>query len=150
MTTSDGISTSDWDLVHQLSVDLVNAEEGEDEEHCRQKLFEYLDELEDKYGSRPSILATRADFIADDVPRRLDLFSQAYALAAEAGDTHNQLHVASSLAELCIDELHDIEAATMWLGRAKDHTDRVGNEVLRREYERVKRALERLQARKSL
>jgi hypothetical protein len=105
VTTPDGISTEDWDIVHELIVDLVNAEEGPDEEECRHRFLKYLDELEDKYGARPSILATRADFIVDDVPRRLELFSRAYALAAEAGDARNQLHVASSLAELYIEEL---------------------------------------------
>lgn len=150
MTTPDGISTEDWDVVHELTVDLVNAEEGEDEEQCRHRLLEYLDELEDKYGPRPSILATRADFIVDDMPGRLDLFNRAYALAAEAGDARNQLQVASSLAELYIEELRDIDAGSIWLSRAKDHVESVGNEVDWREYERVRGALERLQFRKDL
>jgi hypothetical protein len=144
VTTPDGISTEDWNVVHELTVDLVNAEEGEAEEQCRHRLLEYLGELEGKYGPRPSLLATRADFMVDDVPGRLDLFSRAYALSAEVGDLRNQLHVASSLAELYIDELRDIDNASKWLSRAKDHVERIGNEVDCREYERVKRALERL------
>jgi hypothetical protein len=150
MTTPDGISTEDWDVVHELTVDLVNAEEEEDEEQRRHRLFEYLDQLEDKYGSRPSILATRADFIVDDVPRRLDLFSRAYALATEAGDAHNQLQIASSLAGLYIEELRDIEVGNMWLSRVRDSVERVGSEVDRREYERIRAALDRLRVRKYL
>lgn len=147
MTTPDGISTEDWDVVHELTVDLVNAEEGLNEEECRHRLLQYLDELEEKYGARPSILATRADFIVDDVPGRLQLFNRAYALAAEAGDARNQLHVAASLAELYVEELGDIDSGSMWLSRANDHVERVGNDVDRREYVRVRDALERLRQR---
>jgi hypothetical protein len=112
--------------------------------------LDYLDELENKYGVRPSILATRDDFMVDDVPKRLDLFKRAYVLATEAGDGRNQLHVAASLAELYIEELRDIDASSMWLARAKEHMERFGNEIDWREYERVRRALEQFQIRKDL
>lgn len=148
MTTSDGISTEDWDTVHELTVDLVNAGERPDEEECRHRLFEYLDELEEKYGARPSILATRADFIVGDVPRKLELLGRAYALAGAAGDARNQLHIASSLAELHIEEHGDTNAGSMWLSRAKDSLDQIGNDVDRREYDRARDALERLRLRK--
>ena len=150
MTTPDGISTEDWDVAHELTVDLVNAEEGEEEEQCRHRLLEYLGELEEKYGPRPSILATRADFMVDDVPGRLDLFSRAYALSAKAGDLRNQLHVALSLAELYMEEFQDAGTAGMWLSRVKDHVERIGNDVDWREYERVRAAFEQLQLRKGL
>ena len=90
-TTPDGISSEDWDRVHELAIDVVNAEEGEEEDLCRSRLLEYLDELEAQYGARPSILATRADYLVNDVPGRLALFNRAYALAAEVDDVRNQL-----------------------------------------------------------
>lgn len=146
MTTSDGISSEDWDLLHELAVEVVNAEAGEEEDLCRRRLLDYLDELESKYGPLPSILATRADYLVDDIPGRLALFNRAYALAAEAGDARNQLRIASSLAALYIEELEDAAEASKWLARAKGYLGD-GTDVDRREYARVDKSLRRLQSR---
>jgi len=62
--TSDGIADADWDRVHELVVDVVNASVSEDkaaEVRARASLFMLLDQLDDKYGPKPSLLATRAD-----------------------------------------------------------------------------------------
>src|SRR5438094_3104927 len=122
MTTSDGINTEDWNSVHELALAVVNADDGSVEERlCRVRLLEYLDELESKYGPRPSILATRADYLVDDVPGRIALLTRAYALAAEAVDSRNQLQIASSLAALHVEELEDAAEARRWLTRAQAH-----------------------------
>jgi len=71
MTTADGISTEEWDIVHQLGVDIVNATinaTGQEEDRCRARLFEYLDKLEAKYGELPSILATSLDSHGSLIP----------------------------------------------------------------------------------
>jgi hypothetical protein len=47
MTTSDGIATEDWDRVHALAVDVVNADAGE-EPKSRHDLLQYLEALEAK------------------------------------------------------------------------------------------------------
>ena len=57
-----------------------------------------LDRLEVTYGALPSILATRADYLDDEDPRREELLLQAYALAESRHDTMNLLDVAHSLA----------------------------------------------------
>jgi hypothetical protein len=145
MTTSDGISSEDWDLLRELAVEVVNAEPGEDEELCRRRLLDYLDGLESKYGPLPSILATRADYLVDDVPGRVTLLSRAYALAAEAGDARNQLHIASSLAAIYIEEVENAAEGGKWLARAKEHLG-AGTDVDRREYARVEKSLRRLQS----
>jgi hypothetical protein len=147
MTTSDGISSDDWDRVHELALDVVNAEEEEEEDLCRRRLLEYLDELEEKYGPLPSILSTRADYLLGDVPGRIALFKRAYATATEAGDARNQLYVASSLAALYVFELEDIAEGSSWLAHAEKFLDRVGTDVDRREFGRVKEHLQRLQSR---
>lgn len=64
MPTSDGISSEDWDKVHELAVEIVNAGDAQSEVH-RSQLLIYLDQLEKKYGELPSILATRADYVAE-------------------------------------------------------------------------------------
>ncbi len=145
MTTSDGISSEDWDLLHELALEVVNAEPGAEEDLCRRRLLDYLDGLESKYGPLPSILATRADYLVDDIPGRLALFSRAYALAAEAGDARNQLHIASSLAVIYIEELEDAAEGSKWLARAKAHLG-AGTDVDRREYARVDKSFRRLQS----
>ena len=147
MTTSDGISSEDWDRVHDRVLDVVNAEEGEEEDQCRRRLLEYLDELEGKYGPLPSILSTRADYLLGDVPGRIALFKRAYATATEAGDVRNQLYVTSSLAALYVLELEDVVEGRSWLAHAERFLDRVGTDVDRREFDRVKELLQRLESR---
>jgi hypothetical protein len=142
MATSDGISTEDWDRLHELVLEVVNTETGEAEERIwRARLLNYLEELEEKYGSRPSILATRADFITDDVSVRQALLIRAYALAAEVADVRNQLLIASSLAALAVEELKDREEAARWLARAEEYLGPAGTDVERRECERIREAL---------
>ena len=147
MTTSDGISKEDWDRVHELVLEVVNAEEGEEEDLCRRKLLNYLDELEEKYGPLPSILSTRADYLLGDVLGRISLLKRAYATATEAGDVRNQLYVSSSLAALYVLECEDIAEGSSWLVHAEKFLDRVGTDVDRREFDRVKEHLQRLKSR---
>jgi hypothetical protein len=145
MTTSDGISSADWDMLRELAVQVVNAEPGEEEDECRRRLLDYLDELEGKYGPRPSILATRADYLVDDVSARVALLNRAYALAAEAADSRNQLQIASSLAALYVEEFQDAAEANKWLDRAQAHIT-AGTDVDRREYARVDKSLRKLRS----
>ena len=63
--TSDGISDADWDVVHALAVEIVNASESEAAVRTTAALLCHLDTLEQKYGALPSILATRADYVED-------------------------------------------------------------------------------------
>ena len=59
--TSDGISDDDWEIVHELAVAIVNAETDGQSARSTSRLLAFLDELEARYGSLPSILATRAE-----------------------------------------------------------------------------------------
>ena len=82
MVTSDGISDKDWDRVHELVVEIVNAGEGEEGDQQTAELLGYLDRLEEKYGVLPSILATRADYVEDPLDS-LAVLKRAYVLAQE-------------------------------------------------------------------
>jgi len=145
MQTPDGISSEDWDLVHELAIEIVNATKEDEEAAYRRRLLDYLDELEAKYGALPSILATRADYVdVDDVPSRLDLLLRSYSSAVTRGDVRNQLYVALSLAALYVDELEDVAQGRQWLARAREHLTMAGNEVDVREYERIMASLCRL------
>ena len=64
--TPDGISTADWDRVNELALEVVNtstAEDHEGNERAKRRLKSLLDDLQEKYGPLPSLLATRADYV---------------------------------------------------------------------------------------
>jgi len=81
--TPDGISTDDWDRVHEAAIEIVNASAIEDDVLCAhhtERLFDILSELEGRYGRIPGILATRADF-ADDPTMAIALHEEAVSVA---------------------------------------------------------------------
>jgi hypothetical protein len=87
--TSDGISSEDWEEVHELALAVANASDDEDGPH-RERLFACLHKLISKYGELPSILATRADYV-DDPTEFERLFLRAFDLALARGDQSNVL-----------------------------------------------------------
>ena len=145
-TTSDGISLEDWEVLHELAVNIVNASAEEDDAMGRiykRHLFEYLDTLETKYGPLPSILDTRADY-TDDPEIRRGLYSQAYTLAKDRGDVRNQLYIASSLGRLYVEHFQDAVKGQKWLGLVKKHLKQTGRSIDIEAYEDLKADLERL------
>jgi hypothetical protein len=156
MGTPDGILSEDWDHVHELALAIVNAAPGAEKERERQRLFDCLDELGTKYGERPSLLATRADYQSD---RRAAerLFRRAYQLAQDSADVTNRLFVAHSLASLFIEDLRYADEGATWLRRLNEIFTELG-ESLREidedgyfveDYRRLVRGLMRLSGEKS-
>ena len=116
--TSDGIAVAVWDRVHELVVDVVNASVSEDkaaEVRARASLFMLLDQLDDKYGPKPSLLATRADYVETSEHREA-LLRLAYAEAARGNDQKNIILVAQSLTEFYLEEDGDFDQGATWLG----------------------------------
>ncbi|RYD17418.1 MAG: hypothetical protein EOP88_26685 [Verrucomicrobiaceae bacterium] len=144
--TPDGISTADWNRVHEAACRIVNAIMMDDDvlsDHHTSSLFEILDELERRYGRLPSILATRADF-SDDPLEAIPLLEEALALSTDALSSrlalqslvtrmieggHDDNEVEARLAEL--DELSDEQTDPSDFEEALD---------LRSEFERKKAA----------
>ena len=124
MATSDGIRTEDWDVAHALAVEIVNAGSGRADE-VRQQLLSYLEMLEQRYGALPSILATRADYLAPDDPAREELLIRAHAAAESRGDTANVVLAAQSLAELFL-EWRRLPDADRWLTHLREYEERFG------------------------
>src|SRR4051812_19878088 len=115
--TSDGIKTDDWDRVKDLACQVANASShGDDEASARytERLVMLLDEFQEKYGELPSILATKADYI-DNTSDRLQLLRRAYELAEARQDKSNRVLIASSLAQIYVEELADLERGSVWL-----------------------------------
>ena len=134
--TSDGISTQDWDRVHELAVDVVNS--GEQDKEARNDLLGYLQQLKSKYGALPSILATEAEYTDD--PRVAEaLFLRAFDLSVTRGDTENLREIALSLANFYMDS-RDFTAASQWLEVAAAQL-RPGNESDRSEFELIVKLL---------
>jgi hypothetical protein len=152
-TTSDGISRKDWDVVHELAVDIVNASAKEDDAMVRiykQRLFKYLDDLETKYGLLPSILDTRADF-TDDSRISLNLHSQAYMLGTAYHDIRSQrsqLYIAFSIAELYVEDFQDVKEGQKWLNIVKKHLKQGSDDFDVWQYKRLMAELKRLKSQK--
>jgi hypothetical protein len=117
-TTSDGITASDWDRVHELALAIVNTDEASHEERHRSHRLNYLDELTAKYGELPSLLATRADYVQDPAESER-LLLRAFEAATRTGDTLNLREVALSLADLYTSERPRHVAARVWLDKAR-------------------------------
>jgi hypothetical protein len=128
MATPDGIETQDWDVVHTLAVEIVNAREPQRGEYKEQLLI-FLRELEKKYGSLPSILATRADYLDSGDPAREELLLRAHVTAAGAGDVANMVYSAQSLVELFL-EWRRLPEADRWLNRLREYVDRCKENVV--------------------
>lgn len=140
MATSDGISTEDWDVVHALSLKVVNAEAESEENIYTQELLNYLDELERKYGVLPSILATRADYVTD-MNERAAYLRQAYALAEATDDRINLREIAHSLAEFYIEDMEERSEGQIWLERFSNHIKTAGDKELHAECVRLQNLL---------
>jgi hypothetical protein len=118
--TSDGISDSDWDILSALAREVVEGvDRPEDDKSAEQRLLKFLDELEQKYGKRPSILATRADYIDDD-RERATLLEEAYELARTMNDSLNRTLIASSLAQLFTEDIEDHKSGRRWVDELGD------------------------------
>jgi hypothetical protein len=116
--TSDGISGEDWSDVHELAVQIVNHSAAEDhtaEARARKSLIAFLDRLDQKYGKRPSLLATRADYV-ESPSERERLLLRAFSEAERIKDSENRLLVAESLASLYLEELRNLDEGAKWLG----------------------------------
>lgn len=120
--TPDGIEDVDWDRVHELAVQIVNhlaKEEEAAEARARASLLALLDLLDQKYGPRPSLLATRADYVESSERERL--LRIAYTEAERIGDDRNRQLITHSLAEFYIDDVHNFDEGATWLGTWRDH-----------------------------
>jgi hypothetical protein len=139
--TSDGISSEDWERVHELALDIVNAPDSDDRK-AYDELIAYLDQLRIKYGERASLLATQADYVDD--PREAErLLLKAFDIAIAQGDVPNVREISLSLADLYANDLKDVVAASRWLEISAAHIeDR--DEMSRAEYQHIQEMIERL------
>lgn len=113
--TPDGISTEDWDMVVELATKIADVVDDEhDYQICVAELMQCLDKLEQKYGVRPSILSTRADYVSD-IAEALSLLKKAFVLSQSLGDKKNMTFIASSIAEKYIEDLSDFNNGQLWL-----------------------------------
>jgi len=141
--TPDGIARADWDRVHQLAVDIANASsvnEAQAGARATRELLAVLDELEERYGSLPSILATRADYLED--PRQQEqVLLQAHRLAQSRQDQRNLVWIASSLAALYVEVTRDQAQGQQWLDTLAVHLRVSPDEWEAEEHDRLQKLL---------
>jgi hypothetical protein len=95
------IDKCDWDQVHQLACEIVNASAQDDivlSESKKESLMALLRGLERKYGPCSRITATEADF-TEGSGTRLLLYRKALRQAISEGDTENQILIDESIIE---------------------------------------------------
>lgn len=127
--TSDGISEEDWEKVRDLAALVANAafhERDQDRKSSNRKLHAFLDALIMKYGHKPSLLATLADF-SDDPDEQITLNLKAIKAAEDISDYRNMVLSALSLAEIYTEAKSDRAAAQKWLDYAKEHPMTIQN-----------------------
>src|SRR5687768_2888819 len=78
-----------------------------------------LDDLDDKYAPKPSLLATRADYVESSEDRERLLLT-AFTEAERSGDEKNRLLTADSLAHFYIEEVRAHDHGATWLGVWRD------------------------------
>ncbi len=113
--TSDGIKKSDWDTVKTYVAEICSLSAvGSSDVFARQKLINFLEKLEHKYGRLPSIISTKADYV-EDVYQSLALNKEAYMTACEINDKKNMSLISASITETYLDELNDTLKGEFWL-----------------------------------
>jgi hypothetical protein len=143
--TSDGISARDWDTVHQAAVDVVNAGTGR-KRATVQHLLRVLDELEQRYGRLPGLIATRADYVKPLCEREA-LYLEAFDVARTRRDVKNQRLVSHSLAEFYIEERGDATRGRAWLAEFRTRL-RPEDKIYTADARRLTKALKLLESRR--
>ena len=107
------------------------------------ELLRHLDDLETKYGRAASILATRADYTSDP-QRKVQLFEEAYQRAKTMEDKVNMTYVASSLAQVFIDDIEDLTLGEKWLAHLADSLGDSWDDYEHKEYKELSGKLQQL------
>lgn len=95
------IEKGDWDQVHEIACEIVNASSLQDNvlhESKIEALFDVLRALEKKYGTCSRITATFADYSKEE--DRAKLYRAALTQARSEGDGENERLILESLEEL--------------------------------------------------
>lgn len=118
--TPDGITTEDWDEIEALARSVAEATFSDDALYKAAvgEVLRKLRELENTYGPLPSILSTRADYVADD-GEAIKLLKEAYRLAESRKDAANMTYIASSIAQRFVDDLADMKEGQLWTDRLR-------------------------------
>lgn len=136
-TTSDGIPAEAWDRIHDLSLQYANSVTAGRRvlaESVRKQILRALNGLESKFGRRPSILATKGEYVRRPSDRQRLLLA-AFSSAMRRGDAKNVTLISSSLAEFYADEVKDSQQVKKWITQLERalavHPDRTEAAVFR-------------------
>ena len=143
--TSDGIPLSDWEAIKELSAKCANAvsDNFEDKKFSdlRKKMLRRLNRLSIKYGEKPSIFATKADYVISNKNRE-NLLKSAFYLAEKMHDYKNMTLISSSLAEFYVEDIGDLENGKKWLDCLGVSLSKYPDQMEQRVYERIKNIID--------
>ncbi len=141
--TSDGISGFDWDKIRGMSADVANAAICDDQGALRKARSEILSAIKQfivKYGEKPSLLATKADYV-EDLNDRIPLLEKAYEISCDTCDVRNKTYISQSLAELYIDDMKDMQKGAFWVKNLAESLASYSEPYEAEEYIRLSSAL---------
>lgn len=139
--TSDGISKEEWKEIEELAEKIVSADDSDDENLAREytrDIIRKLNNLQNKYGDLPSILATKADYV-DDINQALIILKKAYEIAQSMNDKKNLTLISSSLAQKYIEELEDNKQGKIWLDELRINLNNSYDDYEFKEYIRLRK-----------
>ncbi|MBX3669934.1 MAG: hypothetical protein KF778_16150 [Rhodocyclaceae bacterium] len=138
--TPDGILLSDWESVKELAAEYANAivlsPNDKSATKLRKRMLRLLNRMSSKYGDRPSILATKADYLSSD-RRRAGVLEKAFAMAKQMHDHRNMTWISSSLAELYAEDIPDPSKEMLWIDRLGKALVNCPDETEQAVYERL-------------
>src|SRR5688572_21558293 len=116
---SSDLDAREWEHIKEITLKITNAVLAGDEVlHAVyfDELFSYCEQLFEKHGQHPMLLATLADF-TDDPGASLDYYSRASSEASRRGMPINTIHV--SWAEALLHHAGDPSTAVSILEQCK-------------------------------
>jgi hypothetical protein len=131
------VSNDDWDVAHDLALEVANATSEEDAAVWRQRLLSFLDTLETRYGPLPRLLSTRADYTRHDDPEKESLLLRAYAAAQVALDVVTLVYASHSLSKIYVEKQQEGEA-DRWIALLGLHLADFGDSYFVEEHLRLK------------
>lgn len=113
---TDRITKNEWGEITRLARQIADCVGGDARKYraLRFRMLARIDDLLDRYGTNPGVLATRADY-CDNPREAVRLLRKAYRLSEQSNDNKNMVLIAGSLAELYVRTLHRYRDGKKWL-----------------------------------
>ncbi len=133
--TPDGIMKIDWKEIEDLAEKIALGDDFLIKQYT-EEILNKLNALQNKYGDKPSILATKADYI-NNIEQEIILLKKAYEIAQSMEDRINLTLTSSALAQRYVEIKKDAKNGRIWLNEFKACLNDCNDEFEAEEYTRL-------------